>query len=221
MAPDGIKALGDDVVRHFRGVEMVEVPLGDVPVPALVYVDGDAHRGAAGGRFHAANPGLQEARQVGPLFGFVIRLRRIVLGGTGDFELGHGPGCAAGDLIADLDHIGHGPGVLQRLDAVVGVFFPLLFQVVDAHAAPCDGNLLVLGVGPGVGEMQVQKELCAQVFDLLGQRNGGLQGIVGGASDGRDEDANAEYVPAVIHQDGGLVAGLAVFLIGGQTATTR
>lgn len=182
-------------------------------MPALIDVNENARLGFARGRFYATNPRLQKASQVGPLFGFVVGLRREVLIIPGDLELGHRPRGAAGDLVADLDLVGHGAGVLQRLDGVEGVLLPRLFQAVDMQSPPGDGNVLVLGVGPGVGKVQTQKERGARGFDLPGQRNGVLQRVVGSAADRRDEDAQAEKIPAVAVQYFPFFGGLAVLLV--------
>ena len=148
-----------------------------------------------------------------PLERFVIGSRRIVLRGAGNLQLRERPSGAAGDFVADLDDVWHRTGILQGPNRVVRVSLPLLCQFVEIHSSPRDGNFLMLRVGPGVGEMQVENQDGPGRFDFPGQGNGVFEGVVRSVSYRRDKDANAERRPTVMREDGDLVARLAVFLI--------
>jgi len=50
----------DDVVADVGRIQMIEIPLGRVPVSALIDVDGDARRCVACPLPHTANPCVQE-----------------------------------------------------------------------------------------------------------------------------------------------------------------
>src|ERR1039458_1716117 len=86
-----IATLSDDVVRNVRGFDVIEEPLGLVPVAALVDVDGDLQRRLARRRFRALDPRLQQTRQIVPLFGVVIPLRWRGLAVSGKLNSGNRP----------------------------------------------------------------------------------------------------------------------------------
>ncbi len=144
---------------------------------------------------------------------FVVRRRRIVLGRAGNLQLREWPCGAAGDFVANLHDVRHRAGVLERANRVVGVSFPLPGQLVEIHPSPRDGNLLMLRVGPGIGEMQIENQDGSGSFDFPGQGNGVFERVIGSVSYRRNKNANPERRPPMVHEDGGLIARLAVFLI--------
>ena len=94
-------------------------------------------------------------------------------------HLGHG-GLAAKavvGLVADLDHADVRPGVPDGLEARCGVFPKLLGLVADAEARPGLGRLLLGGVRPEVGVVEVHQQLHA----VLGRPGAELPGGLGGA----------------------------------------
>ena len=129
---------------------------------------------------------------------FVVRGRRIVLRRAGNLQLREWPCGAARDFVADLHDVRHRAGVLERANRVVGVSFPLFCQIIEIHPSPRDGNLLMLRVGPGIGG------------------NGVFERVIGSVSYRRNKNANPERRPPMVHEDGGLIARLAVFLIRRQ-----
>ena len=68
MVPLRIEALGNNVIVHLRGIEVVEKPLSRFPVAALVDMDRNPRRRVASGGSYPANAGLENARQPIPLF---------------------------------------------------------------------------------------------------------------------------------------------------------
>src|SRR5208283_5405364 len=79
MVPLGIEALTDNVIVDMCSVQMIEEPFSRRPIRALVDMNHDSRRLVSGGGLYASNAGLQNPRQMIPLFDLVVRFRRIVL----------------------------------------------------------------------------------------------------------------------------------------------
>ncbi len=187
----GIEGLSDDVVIDVGLGEVVEVPFGDGPIAAAVDVDDDFDGVVGGGFADAFGTGFDEADEVGPLGGVVIGIGEGLdaagIGfdvGVGDLNVAEGPEHSAGGFVADLDHVGHDAGGFELGEDIFGVGFDLFFEGGGVEGAPGDGGFLMLGVGPGVGVVDVEEEGGAGGFDLLGEGDGVFEGVVGGGADG-------------------------------------
>ena len=218
MAPGWIKTLGDNVVFDVGVLQMVKKPPGHFPVCPLVKVDGNARRGVAGGGFHPANAGFQDACQVLPLRGVVVGFRRIVFGRAGNLHLRHRPERAPGDLVADLHPVGPDPGIPELLDRVVRVGFDLFLQAGDIEVGPRGRYHLMLRIGPAVGKVQAEEQTAPGVLDAPGERDHVLQRIIRRVvPHGRDEHPQTIGGPPMPHEDGPLLVRLAVLLIDART----
>lgn len=195
---------------------MIEEPLRRGPVaPPGVDVDGDARGHVARAHPYTANAGLQQAGQVLPLSGRVVRLRRrVLIIGSRDLDLPHGPERTPGNLVADLHPIGHGARILERLDRVAAVTLDLPFLSVELEVPPRDRNLLVLRIGSGIRVVDVQEQRRSGGLDPLGQRDRVGKRVVGRFADRRHEYAQPKRRPSVRREYGQLVARLPVLLIG-------
>ena len=190
--PVGVVGGGEHVVVHLVAGQHVG-ELGVVPGLGVGEVDGDEHIGIEGADRLAPRP-------------------------VDGAHLGHGglPADALGGLVADLDHGDIRPGVPDELQALGGVGFDLGRLAVLVQVRPGLGGLLLGGVRPEVGVVEVHQELQA-VFGRPGaDLAGGLGCAVAAAVavavlvEGVHPDPDPDAVEAAVGQDLEHVLGLAV-----------
>ena len=109
---------------------------------------------------HAAGLGgrLQVFGEVGPCARAVVAAVGIAVAG--------GPEHAVGNLVARLDEVGLGTGLLQLVQARQGIVEERVGQLGGVgDLAPLRGSAVLPGVGPRVAVVEVEHELEARLLD--------------------------------------------------------
>ena len=91
----------------------------------------------------------------------------LIGGGVEDLSLG--PDDAAGDFVANLDHVGHRRRSIADRQHRCSVVVNLLLESVKIQPFPGGGRELLAGVGPSVGIVNVEEKFSACGFDALGE----------------------------------------------------
>ena len=92
-------------------------------------------------------------------------------------ELAIRPKHAGGDLVADLDHVGHGALLAHAGDSVAAEVEDGLDEVFVGEFGPRLGRVVMAGVGPVVGVVKVKQDAEAEGFRGFGFGEGVGEGV--------------------------------------------